>query len=323
MSSRRAFTLIELLVVIAIIGVLVGLLLPAVQRVREAANRAKCMNNFKQIALAVHNFASTNDGALPPVLCLSCSSWAGSGYGNFATYVLPYLEQDSFIRSLNGVGLNGPPPMGVAPTWPMTQTFQVFLCPSDPSTDGSGHMTSAIPGQDGSMPMGAVGYGACNYAYNYQLFAANPNGWAGLNFLPTPMGDLIGSMYTIGNIPDGTSNTIMLAERAASYNFFDYNPNGNGGYGSVGSSWAGYNAWWGWYFCDNEVFQYSLSVPQFDVTNSPVNPADPWRPQSFHPGTCLISMCDGSVRGVSPSVSQTTWQNAVLPADGNPLGADW
>src|SRR2546421_4230528 len=93
-SGRRGFTLIELLVVIAIIGVLIGLLLPAVQKVREAAYRMQCANNLKQIGIACHTFADANDGAMPPVSM-------GSTYATWAVYILPYIEQGNLAKLWN------------------------------------------------------------------------------------------------------------------------------------------------------------------------------------------------------------------------------
>src|SRR6266511_3800928 len=93
-SQRRGFTLVELLVVIAIIGVLVGLLLPAVQKVRESANRTKCGNNLKQIGLAVHHYHDVYT-QLPPMYVL------GSGEPTWAVFLLPYLEQENAYRAWN------------------------------------------------------------------------------------------------------------------------------------------------------------------------------------------------------------------------------
>jgi prepilin-type N-terminal cleavage/methylation domain-containing protein/prepilin-type processing-associated H-X9-DG protein len=122
--ARRAFTLIELLVVIAIIALLIGLLLPAVQKVREAAARMQCSNNLKQLGLACHNFHDTN-GALPPGYTATAAyPDTGPGWG-WATYLLPYIEQDTLYKQLD---LSQP-----VQSQPAIQTLvKTFFCPSDP-----------------------------------------------------------------------------------------------------------------------------------------------------------------------------------------------
>src|SRR4051794_31216205 len=128
-GHRPGFTLIELLVVIAIIAVLIGLLLPAIQKVREAANRITCANNLKQMGIAVHNFASANSGNMP-------YSWYPNGQngtwtmaGGSVFYVLlPYLEQDNLY---NGVGSNTPQ-QNFANT--ASTIVKGFVCPSDSGT---------------------------------------------------------------------------------------------------------------------------------------------------------------------------------------------
>ena len=203
---RVGFTLIELLVVIAIIAILIGLLLPAVQKIREAAARAQCTNNMKQIGLAVHNYASAN-GDMLPALTTSFNAASGSsayrGYnGNIHFTLLPYIEQDAVYQLgiVNRLSAAAPPG---SDTWSTTRTKAVktYRCPSDHTIAG-----------DGSVP-GYTGWMATSYSANYQLFGSfRPN-----RITPLPAGyvDEWGAnlpKYSIGNIPDGTSNTISFTE---------------------------------------------------------------------------------------------------------------
>jgi prepilin-type N-terminal cleavage/methylation domain-containing protein len=287
-AHRPAFTLIELLVVIAIIAVLIGLLLPAIQRVREAANRMACANNLKQLTLAMHAYSDANQGNLPPLTetwINPVPSWA---WGSQQFYLLPYVEQ----QNIYALWLTGPidkngfqPPFS---TWSYDTILKVFYCPSDPSIANGRN---------------SLGWAAGSYGANYQLYGTTT--FTGPNLGPL----LILPRYTLPQIPDGTSNTICFAERSASY------PAANSG-----TTWSfPFANPWG--YMDAAVFAYwSTQLPQFNVKPAQ---ADYRVAQSYHPSICQVGLCDGSVRSVMSSISLATWQDAVLPADGQPLGTDW
>jgi prepilin-type N-terminal cleavage/methylation domain-containing protein/prepilin-type processing-associated H-X9-DG protein len=186
----RGFTLIELLVVIAIIAILIGLLLPAVQKVREAAARAQCQNNLKQIALASVDAADTYQQLMPPGdgLYPSKSPSANNSYASVFFHILPFLEQgNAYNGTLQGSdphGNNGNLPT-YSPFWNVLRAnVKTYQCPSDPSYDASaGNWNSA----------------ASSYAYNAQAF---PVYWNGYHRFPA-------------SITDGTSNTVFFTEQRA------------------------------------------------------------------------------------------------------------
>jgi prepilin-type N-terminal cleavage/methylation domain-containing protein/prepilin-type processing-associated H-X9-DG protein len=200
LRRSRGFTLIELLVVIAIIAILIGLLVPAVQKVREAAARIQCANNLKQMSLATVNCADQHSGLLPPGDGLYPSQVPGdrNAYASVFFHILPYIEQDNaYNASLHQGDPHGQNDgfLTYTPFWNnLHVTAKTYICPSDPSNTGNGGWNS----------------GLSSYGYNAQVFLID---WNGRSRYPA-------------SLSDGTSNTIMFTEqRAACTGFWpDWGP---------------------------------------------------------------------------------------------------
>jgi prepilin-type N-terminal cleavage/methylation domain-containing protein len=278
--KRRGFTLIELLVVIAIIAILIALLVPAVQKVREAAARTQTANNLKQVSLAVHGF---NDvyRRLPP-------AWSPTNltYPNIASchqHLFPYIEQDNLFKS-------AVPSAAIVPP---------YLSPSD---------FSGTPVATAS-PM--------NFAANIRIFGNTVATLGTAVVLTTPMDAKAGLPRTF---VDGTSNTIVYGtiffECSASNtqkNYIAAPDSANGAYfGAYAASISGATP-----------LSVITNIYQLAPTHDNCNNTPSGVLQSYSTGGLILGLGDASVRSVSPSVTAGTWNSAIHPANGVPLGQDW
>jgi prepilin-type N-terminal cleavage/methylation domain-containing protein len=298
-QSRPAFTLIELLVVIAIIAILMGLLLPAVQRVREAANRVQCANNLKQIGLAIHNHAHSR-GYLPGggYYHLSARSWLdpnktepGNGpkqEWGWGYQILPYIEQDNLWRT--PYTLPGQPP-GSGDALVMSTPVAIFYCPTR-------RQQTVLTRSEGKRSL-------IDYAANGGTYAAGAD-WHNANN-GIVVRSSFGTKITFSDIRDGTTNTIAVAEKNLNIAVLN-DPNVNAG--DDNSGWAIGMDWdhtrWA-----NLAPAADRFVPGSDLADT--------RFGSSHPSGFSAVFCDGSVRFLAFGVSSRFDPNQ--PTDYANMGA--
>jgi prepilin-type N-terminal cleavage/methylation domain-containing protein len=350
--GRQAFTLIELLVVIAIIAILIGLLVPAVQKVRDAAARLQCQNNLKQIGLALHNYHDTYKkfpsghemrsknwlGPLPAPADAKFTTGRTSAnpfyFSNWAIQILPFIEQGNLFKQYNNNYTNEHPNNRFV----VQQFVPVYSCPSDPNAS-----TLENPG---STPSGAQ-YGSFQYAhgsyrgmtgindYYKGVNGGSPPDWGGypneVTYLiqhitgPAARGVLHGvddwnslSNERIASITDGTSNTLMAGERATTTTT------------NRGTFWAdSFNL----YSLSSAGVESASLLADYSACTALLGQQDPngntdafpckygWG--SLHTGGINFVCCDGHVVFISTSINMTVFQSLATISGGEVIPGDF
>jgi prepilin-type N-terminal cleavage/methylation domain-containing protein/prepilin-type processing-associated H-X9-DG protein len=324
------FTLIELLVVIAIIAILIGLLVPAVQKVREAAARIQCANNLHQIALANMNYESSFKVFLPGVGKNGCC------WGTWMIPALPYMEQDNLYKIyVNFGGLDPLPRYSTGANVNVAnKRLKSFTCPSDvPQMWGSLTKHNYVLNAGNTtfyqvnLPLGCTGGPGCT------MFGGAPFGWYENSDLVNdstfpwtsppsdPTQGKMGRPRKIAEITDGTSNTLMASETI------------QGRQNDLrGFTWWGGGAGFTTYLPPNSTQRdvvtggicVSLTTPLMPcTTTSTASAARLMGARSLHTGGVNVALCDGSTRFISNSISYNTWQALGTAAGGDLLGVDF
>jgi prepilin-type N-terminal cleavage/methylation domain-containing protein/prepilin-type processing-associated H-X9-DG protein len=344
----RAFTLIELLVVIAIIAVLIGLLLPAVQKVREAAARMKCQNNLKQLALACHSYHDAN-GTIPPGGYMNppwgnkqyptiTGAWTGTGgwqfdKGSFQLYILPYMEQGNLYNQIAAFSLNAPGvdtitqaiTAGVIPP----PTLPYHRCPSDPTNQSSCNYSNYVGNggtNDWHTSWSHCGYDPFSPLYCTGSTMTPPHNWTCYGDDNGMFAYVIGPPtrpHTIADVTDGTSNTFVLGEILVNANtYVECSPSltdktnskirgcwtADGGF-TINSSTIPLN------YPTTTLDQ----TPGFCVPDPGTNPYNLTTSSGFkskHTGGVNFAFMDGSVHFISQTIDQITLIRLGVRNDG-------
>ena len=321
---RSAFTLIELLVVIAVIAILIGLLLPAVQKVRGAAARMQCGNNLKQLGIALHNYHNVH-GTLPP-----SRTWKPSQIGIHA-FLLPYVEQNNIYNTIDFTQAWNAPANAVA----QASNVQIYVCSADP-------MNVAPPG------LAKTNYRAnegTHLSYGYGPYDNSGTNQPGM--VPAPNGPFyIDSSNKLTDITDGTSNTAAFSEHISgdfsdgvATQFADwFKLDASEIYPSTFDEAASYCRGLNW---QNLKYQghSTIGAPWLEGSgfgtvynhiDTPGQKSCAFHPQRFvmpptsgHTNGVNVALCDGSVRFVSVSISIPTWRALGSINGGEVLGSDW
>ncbi len=326
--ARGAFTLVELLVVIAIIGILIALLLPAVQAAREAARRSQCTNSLKQISLALHNYHDVNKcfppGVLPPSYGQATLRQAG-----WLVRILPYLEQVAAYGKITFNGVDWTVQHGAQPNWSIIDELRVgaLNCPS-----------SRMPLQraQGSHAIQLVNYAGIGGTYlrGSDLAAApTPNTTCGYGGITTFNGVIVyagpnRSPVGMAHVADGTSNTFCVGEQSSYYinssgTTYDYRAcNHDGGAwscGAGGTQASNGTDWW-----------LNVTLVRYPINYNPPSPPAEANAgyrrhtiiRSPHPGGAQLALTDGSVRFVSETIDQAIYLATASRDGGEPISTN-
>ena len=382
-SRRRlAFTLIELLVVIAIIAILIGLLLPAVQKIRQAAARMSCSNNLKQQGLALHNFADSHDGRFPAALinsgrCNVAGGTQGSNYSgpevdlkaiygaaapgssasNYRVFnhtgfvaLLTYIEQDNLFRQYSYTSISngsnpygqpvGPDPAGNPNRIVASTPIPTYTCPGD---DKPAEVVTATNAAGDFYERLSPGVARSNYFFNTGYYTDYDRDWAvSATWARGPFGN--NGASSIGNIPDGTSNTIAIGEgiqkhrTSTSYGpywgggthtavhgrILQYTPGlvqQSGGVGPTSCSGAACGVQYCIAYCGINAPNNRMVNPSATGTSADFQYA--WQFSSRHPGGANFLFCDGSVKFLRDSIDYVSVFQCLATPEGGEIPGNY
>ncbi|MDY0169636.1 MAG: DUF1559 domain-containing protein [Thermoguttaceae bacterium] len=299
-KARRGFTLVELLVVITIIGMLIALLLPAVQAAREAARRLQCANNFKQVGLAMHNYHAAHKTFPPGIITANWFSWS--------SHILPYLEQSAVHDKLTFRAASSYYFHNDGTREAASMRIPSYLCPTDPQ---GGELVRCCSG--GNSPQGTHEHE--DVRQTNMAGVADSDDWTTNGVAPRTLSQADGMMAAnepcrAEDIRDGTSNTLMIGEVTGAgtgtydghfwvaWNLLDTRDGINGAFSVPGGIWPG---------------SPPLTNTYFGMRDTGFS--------SFHPGGCHFLLADGSAQFLSENIAHDVLTSLTTRAGGEVVGA--